>query len=406
MASLCKNCAGTLIFDPESKKLVCKICGTAFEATEVKDYSEELLSDVNTLRKKEVSYYDANIYVCNHCGAEVILHGKESSTFCVYCGNPTIVFNRISRQIKPDGIIPFSISREQAMENVKTMFGSGAFVPDELTDPKIDKIRGIYIPYWIVDAEFHDSVIVKSTSSDEDGFKSNEYFGVTGRCTVHRVLCDASTRFSNELSYNLEPFDLGSVRAFDPDYLAGFYSDISDLSLRDLQKDVTLRCDKMFGEKTMSQLPGGRKSVIGSSPSTEIHNDPIYAMLPVWCMTFTFDGITHTILVNGQTGKVVGTIPFARKKAIRYIMSRTLLISLPCVAALLMLLLFMDNSNLLKFTFLTLFIFGALGFIGLTLEVHIRNTRNAKDKIAALKHNLNISRNQTTADYIRNRTEV
>lgn len=406
MASLCKNCAGTLVFDPKVNKLVCKRCGTSFGADEVKDYSEELLSDVNTLRKRAVSYYDANIYVCNHCGAEVILHGHEASTFCVYCGNPTIVFNRISKQISPDGIIPFRITKEQALENVQTMFGSGAFVPDEIKKLKVDKIRGIYIPYWIVDAEFHDSVVVKSSFNDEDGYRYNEYNGVTGRCTVHKVICDASKRFNNELSYNLEPFNLGMVKDFDPDYLAGFYSDISDLSLKELRKDVATRCDKMYCEKVMGQLPGAHKEVIGRSPSVEIHDDPIYALFPVWCMTYTFEGITHTILVNGQTGKVVGTVPFARKKAIGYIISRTLLISVPIIALLLFSLLKFNEFSLLWSSISTIVITAAIFFIGITVQIQIRNAGNARDKIAALQHNLKVSRSQSTADYIRNRTEV
>ena len=171
MASLCKNCSGILNYDPVKKSLVCKSCGSSFTAEDVSDQSEEILSDIHTFRKSDTpaSYYDANIYVCNHCGAEVIVHSAESSTFCVYCGNPAIVFSRISRQIRPDGLIPFKITKELAIENVKEQFATAAYVPNELRDLQPDKVRGIYVPYWIVSGTFHDAVITESSTRIRSG---------------------------------------------------------------------------------------------------------------------------------------------------------------------------------------------------------------------------------------------
>ena len=42
----------------------------------------------------------------------------------------------------------------------------------------------------------------------------------------------------------------------------------------------------------------------------DIDDDPIYMMMPVWFFTFMYKGKPYTILVNGQTGKVVGTMPW------------------------------------------------------------------------------------------------
>ena len=40
-----------------------------------------------------------------------------------------------------------------------------------------------------------------------------------------------------------------------------------------------------------------------------------YALLPVWFLTFRYEDKPYTILVNGQTGKMVGAVPFVKKKA-------------------------------------------------------------------------------------------
>lgn len=39
-----------------------------------------------------------------------------------------------------------------------------------------------------------------------------------------------------------------------------------------------------------------------------------YALLPAWFLTFKYDDKPYTILVNGQTGKMVGAVPAAKAK--------------------------------------------------------------------------------------------
>ena len=46
----------------------------------------------------------------------------------------------------------------------------------------------------------------------------------------------------------------------------------------------------------------------------DIHDNPLYMMFPVWFFTFKYNGKPYTILVNGQTGKVVGTMPWVTKR--------------------------------------------------------------------------------------------
>ena len=52
----------------------------------------------------------------------------------------------------------------------------------------------------------------------------------------------------------------------------------------------------------------------GSNPKYEIKRVE-YAFLPVWFMTFRYKNKPYTMMVNGQTGKVVGTIPERKGKA-------------------------------------------------------------------------------------------
>ncbi|MCR5279246.1 MAG: TFIIB-type zinc finger domain-containing protein, partial [Lachnospiraceae bacterium] len=72
----CKNCGGTLRFDPEAGKLICDYCHT-----------EEIIGEGATALESEFTGFDFNslngsvtdesaenlpVYLCNSCGAEVI----------------------------------------------------------------------------------------------------------------------------------------------------------------------------------------------------------------------------------------------------------------------------------------------------------------------------------------------
>lgn len=405
MASLCKNCSGILNFDPVKNALVCKSCGSTFSAEDVKDYSEELLSDVHTLRKSNpsASFYDANIYVCNHCGAEVIVHSAESSTFCVYCGNPAIVFSRVSKQVKPDGLIPFKISKELAIENVKEQFAKASYIPKELRDLKPDKVRGIYVPYWIVEGDFHDAIATETTKmvqeeNDEHKHRKYLYYGIAGGFKARNVLCDASRRLSDELTYRLEPYFLSDLADFDPDYLAGFYSNISDISLKELRQSAGNRCDISFGEAARNNAAGNDYKVIRSSPSFDLHDDPIYVLLPVWCFTYIYNNMPHTILVNGQTGKVVGTAPVDKKILKTRLIGWTVAISLLICAA--------GFFAFLNPVTMIIPLYILLPFYSFTILYLLSDKRGFKHKLDLVKDSIARTRGKDTVDFITKRTEV
>lgn len=43
-----------------------------------------------------------------------------------------------------------------------------------------------------------------------------------------------------------------------------------------------------------------------------------YAMAPVWILTTKYAGKAYTFMMNGQTGKMVGSLPYDATKAMLY----------------------------------------------------------------------------------------
>ena len=318
MATLCKNCSHALVFDPLSQRMVCSACGSKFLPEEVQAESKEYRQDLKAESLETVygtrdeKFMDCYVYACSECGGEIIINGTEASTTCIFCGNSNVVFSRIAKQMCPECVLPFSISKETALKLIHEKLDKGIFVPKEVKNFSVDSIRGIYIPYWILNADYTDSVVIKGQV--KQGKNSvTRYFGRAGNMKIRRLPLDASTALSDESSSRLEPFDLRKLKPFDEDYLAGFYSNISDVTYSDVRQAAIKRSKEYFEEEAMADVRASSKSVISSFPSLRLDNDMIYAMLPAWFVTFNYKGKHNTILVNGDTGKVVCGVPWNKK---------------------------------------------------------------------------------------------
>ncbi|MBO4425807.1 MAG: hypothetical protein J5776_02255 [Clostridiales bacterium] len=317
MATLCKNCAHALVFDPTTQKLVCNACGSSFAPEEIeseaKEYRQDLKAETaeQTYGTEAKQYMDCYVYSCAECGGEIIINGTEASTTCVYCGNPNVVFSRIAKQKCPEYIMPFAITKEKAIELVHKKIDHGIFIPREIKRFKPDCVRGIYIPYWIVNADFTDAVVIKGQVKSGKNYVTR-YFGSAGSMKLKALPIDASRALSDESSSKLEPFATSHLKPFDEDYLAGFYSNVSDVTYSDVRFAALNRAKEYFEEEAINNVKATNKKVTDSCPHIKLDNDMAYAMLPAWFITFPYKGKHNTILVNGDTGKVVCGLPWKR----------------------------------------------------------------------------------------------
>ena len=100
--------------------------------------------------------------------------------------------------------------------------------------------------------------------------------------------------------------------SFDPSYLSGFYADRFDTTADKAKSNAQYRLDEMIKNKVKKTLPS--KSVLLSRHPKAEFEDEHYALLPAWFMTFIYKGNPITVIINGQTGKMVGAFPFSKIK--------------------------------------------------------------------------------------------
>lgn len=343
----CPNCNGALEYDPITDEMQCSHCGGSYTMQEMEagnqkqqDFYEQPASynawgsgapsqpwgsaeSIASIKESddcieenniyaEPETMECKIYTCTSCGAELAVNDTEVSTYCAYCGQPTVVYSRVSQEKKPRYIIPFKISKNEALERIRNSFGKGTLIPKEVKNFDIEKMRGIYVPYFLFDAYYYDKVRVRVEEGIGDKKK-----GVTYRfeadCEFEKISCDASKRLNDESTQRLEPYNLDELRDFDAAYLSGFYADRYDLSARQLTNVVKRRCQELFDEEVKMQFHDMQAALMEHKPKHIIRKSE-YALLPVWFMTFRYKDEPYTMLVNGQTGKVVGAVPVNKGK--------------------------------------------------------------------------------------------
>ena len=339
MKVTCPSCMASLIYDATSGNMKCKFCDCSFkledvaeqeakEEAKVKAKAEEKTkaeTETKTAGKADeksavnTNTMQCNIYSCTECGAELAVNGVEAATFCAYCGQPTIVFSRVSQELKPKWLIPFSVRKDEAVETIRARFRQGKFIPEEVKNFEVERVCGVYIPFWLYDTYYYDRQIIKGTVGSGK-HKRTKYFLREADCEFTKMTLDASSKLNDESSQRLEPFHMDGLKHFEVAYMSGYYADRFDQNSRDLQGNAYQRTKELFNEQMLASVKASNCTIESNNPSFTVRGAE-YALFPAWFMTFRYQDKPYTMLVNGQTGKLVGAVPFVKWKVVATLIS-------------------------------------------------------------------------------------
>lgn len=337
----CPSCSGNLTFDADLQKLTCAYCGSSFLPEELSDdiVSNQLTSETSyddspassTLDETTVVESDADIdyhvddmqeLVCNSCGAVLLTDKNTSATFCTFCGSPALAVNKLTKDFKPKYIIPFKYGREKAIESFFKWCKGGRMTPfGFVSDKNIEKLTGLYVPYWLFGAKATmdrtvDAHTVKRTTSGEYQTTTTSYYELErkGNFRWKNIPLDGETRIDDDLMEAIEPFDFHEMIDYDYKYLPGFYADAYDLDAKALEPRAIKRVHSYLeSEFAGSVSKYNYKKVTSTNDSiSEVVAD--YALLPVWFMSYQYLGKTYNFAMNGQTGEIAGIPPVSLVK--------------------------------------------------------------------------------------------
>ncbi len=325
----CPGCGAAMEFDSVSQKMHCSHCDTFLSVEELdalyKDTDQNNSEQVNTsgefTNRDETQNFQ--VYKCPSCGAEVLCDAHTAATFCSFCGNPTILKDRVEGLKTPDAIIPFKISKEQAVEMYKAWTKKGLFTPSLFRSRTvIEKITGIYVPFWIYDYDAEADITAHCTRVHHERRGNTEYIH-TDNFRVTRDVCadylkvpaDASEKMPDDVMDMMEPFNYEEMTKFEMPYLSGFYAEKYNYDRDQLAPRVEKRVGEYIVDAARSSIVGYSTVNIINSQTNLIRNDAHYTMFPVWVLNYRYMDKDYSFTLNGQTGKIVGYLPVSKAKA-------------------------------------------------------------------------------------------
>lgn len=325
----CPACGGMLQFSSREQKLVCANCKSSYDVAEF-----EAAGGLGAAGNYQAQTDNWNVqadglvtYACKTCGGEVVGNQSMASTKCPYCDSPIVIAGQFSGAQRPDAIIPFKLNKHAAKEKLKQHMTSAKMVPSVFSSENhLQELKGVYVPFWLYDADVHAQATFEATkekkwSDAQYNYTETSYFNVMrgGNMSFRNIPADASKKFDDKLMDSIEPFNTDEATAFSPAYLAGYLAEKYDVSFAECMP----RADERIKNTSLSLLKGqvkDYKSVnVQNSNYQKLQSGGKYALFPVWLLNTTWNGKKFTFAMNGQTGKMVGDLPFSIGKFFMYL---------------------------------------------------------------------------------------
>lgn len=352
----CPACTGPLHYSGQTGKLECEFCGSSYDVAEIEalyaDKNEKAAAamekenagaaaaaehaaaagaeaagdggwDTSDLANWGAEAEDMKAYSCPSCGAELICDASTAATSCPYCGNPTVVPGQFSGGLKPDFVLPFKLSKEEAIQALKIHYKGKPLLPKTFSrENHLAEIKGVYVPFWMFDGEASGSAAFEATRSrtHKSGnyeITETDHFDVrrSGSLAFERIPVDASSKMPDDYMDSIEPFDYGELKPFSTAYLPGFLADKYDVSVDDSRERADKRCEGSF-EDALKNTVQGYESCVKKHADIQLSRGKVhYALLPVWLLSTKWEGKDYLFAMNGQTGRLVGDLPISKQRA-------------------------------------------------------------------------------------------
>ncbi|MDR1630125.1 MAG: TFIIB-type zinc ribbon-containing protein [Oscillospiraceae bacterium] len=326
----CPNCSGPLTFSAEKQLFACDYCRSEFTQPEMERLQKNLQDAENETQKEpakapaEDADFSSRVsaYTCPSCGAEIMTTETTAASTCYYCHNPVVLSGRLSQEFKPDKIIPFRISKEQALAGFKTFCGKKRFLPSDFYSPRqVENIRGVYYPYFLVESKIEAGV--QATAEDvrvwrvgETEYTEVKTYSVVreGEAFVDGISVSALQNSDHNMLKYVCPFEESQLQDFEMTYLSGFEAEKRDLGKAELRQQVSDIMNNTVEGMLRDTISGYRSVKIQNLNCRTLADKWEYALFPVWVLTYHYKGEAFVFAMNGQTGKLYGRLPVAINK--------------------------------------------------------------------------------------------
>lgn len=314
----CPNCGNFLHYDPDTNKLMCDHCHSYIDIVEVGGAMELAYHDgvENTFEP----WGDVKAIKCECCGAITLLDAYSTAGDCAFCGAHNVVNLDELGGLKPNGVLPFRISRDIAMENYNKFLKKKLFAPFGMKKnlKKIES-KGIYIPMFTFDCEAnayytirygeHYTVTVGSGKNRRVETRTRWYVDSgTISSSFDDIQVEASKYITQSNVTGMGSFDTGNAKAYHSQYITGYQCERYSTGL-----------DESWGTAKEEIYDALKRQIINrycpdvvDYVNIDASYDDVtykYVLVPIWMIDYRYNKKHYNCVVNGRSGKVTGKYP-------------------------------------------------------------------------------------------------
>src|SRR5690606_22124485 len=291
------GCGDDMIFNSETGTLTCPACG---RQEDIETFSEDLITTT-------FEDHEAKEYHCENCGAVLITDHDTVATRCSFCGAGVVLADRVSGTYAPSLVIPFTVSKEEAIQGFKKWCRNGLLTPsDFMTADRIKNITGMYVPFWMYDLNSRVQVkaegkIIRTYTRGDYIYTETKYYDVFRDINLDyiKVPVDASKKMNDELMDKLEPYPYDQLKEFKTPYLAGYIAEKYNYSDDELLPRVKSKIQSFIDSYISSTMHGYTTVTYRMKDIDTKKVKSYYVLLPVWMVTYNYKNKDYIFAMNG-----------------------------------------------------------------------------------------------------------
>jgi DNA-directed RNA polymerase subunit RPC12/RpoP len=333
----CAQCGAQLRFAPGQTELACDHCGhvqaipAAGERRRARALQEHPLAVGLRDDLPGAAMEEVRTTTCTSCGAQIEFQGATHAKECPFCASPVVLDTGAHRLIKPQALVPFQLTEDQARQAMVKWMGSLWFAPSTLLEyaRKGRAMNGIYVPFWTFDAATRSRYTgqrgehyyeTRTVTVQENGRsvqkqvqeRKTRWYSAAGSVArdFDDVMVMGSASLPKRLGNDLTPWDLSALEPYSPDYLAGFTAEGYTIGLAAADAESKAKMAAVIEQDVRRDIGGDEQRI--TSVDTDYRDETFkHILLPVWMAAYKYNGKSYRFLVNGQTGEVQGERPWS-----------------------------------------------------------------------------------------------
>jgi ribosomal protein S27E len=341
----CPGCGADLEFNPALGQLACPYCGHQATPTQAEPEENGTNGSDGVVERDFQEFMNANQtqiaalsttaqeVECPGCRAQITFQPPDVAGKCPFCGTNIVAQpHSASPVITPESLLPFKFDQKAARQKMKRWLSRGNwFAPNGLKKlAQHERMQGVYLPFWTYDSQtrsrysgergeyYYTTETYTVTNSDGEEetrtrqVRHTRWYPASG--TVSRffddVLVPAITSVDLNRLEQLEPWPLKSLVPYNASYLAGFKAQRYQVQLKEGFSKAKSRMASTIESDVRCDIGGDTQRV--HSISTDYSEVTFkHILLPVWMCSYRFKNKSYQVMINAQTGEVLGDRPIS-----------------------------------------------------------------------------------------------